>query len=136
MPCIRCGECARVCPALLLPQQLNWQIGNQQWDEASEYGLFDCIECGCCDFVCPSHIPLVEWFRFGKDQIRMLSSERKQAEAAKQKFEAREARLRRSKLERQQRMEEKKRALRDEAKRKRKLAEAVSRSRSRQDKET
>jgi electron transport complex protein RnfC len=135
MPCIRCGECARVCPALLLPQQLNWQIGNQQWDEASEYGLFDCIECGCCDFVCPSHIPLVEWFRFGKDQIRRLSSERKQAETAKQKFEAREARLKRTKWERQQRMEEKKRALRDEAERKRKLAEAVNRSRSRQDKE-
>jgi electron transport complex protein RnfC len=135
MPCIRCGECARVCPALLLPQQLNWQISSQQWDETAKYGLSDCIECGCCDFVCPSHIPLVEWFRFGKDQLRSLAAERKQAEEAKQKFEAREARLARTKLERQQRMDEKKRALRDEAERKRKLAEAVSRSRSRQDKE-
>jgi len=135
MPCIRCGECARVCPALLLPQQLHWQISNQQWDDAGEYGLTDCIECGCCDFVCPSHIPLVEWFRFGKAEISSIASEQAQAGVARQKYEAREARLTREKAERRRRMEEKKHALRDDAQRKKKIAEAISRARSRQDEE-
>jgi electron transport complex protein RnfC len=135
MPCIRCGECARVCPAVLLPQQLHWQIRNQQWDEAAAYGLGDCIECGCCDFICPSHIPLVEWFRYGKGESRLLAAERKQAEAARHRFEARESRLERLKAERRQRMDEKKRAIRDDAEKKKKLAESISRARSRQDRQ-
>ena len=48
MPCIRCGECARVCPAMLLPQALNWSVRNGLWDDTRDLGLSDCIECGCC----------------------------------------------------------------------------------------
>ena len=138
MPCIRCGECARVCPAVLLPQQLDWLIRNEQWDDAADSGLADCIECGCCDFVCPSHIPLVEWFRFGKSELHSLKIERQQAETAKHRYEAREARLLRSKEERRQQMMEKKQALRNEAQKQKQLAEAISRARqdknARQDK--
>jgi len=132
MPCIRCGECARVCPAVLLPQQLDWLIRNQQWDDAADSGLADCIECGCCDVVCPSHIPLVEWFRFGKSELRSLAVERKQAEKAKHRYEARDARLMRIKQERRRRMEEKKRAFKDNAQKQKKLAEAIGRARARQ----
>jgi electron transport complex protein RnfC len=132
MPCIRCGECARVCPAMLLPQQLNWQIGSQQWDAAVDSGLSDCIECGCCDFVCPSHIPLVEWFRFGKSEIKLLQKERHKAAVAKQRFEARETRLARIKQERRQRIEEKKRALGNRRDKQEKIAASIERARKRQ----
>jgi electron transport complex protein RnfC len=132
MPCIRCGECARVCPAQLLPQQIHWQIRNELWDDAQDHGLNDCIECGCCDFVCPSHIPLVEWYRFGKSELLSLETERRQADIARRRHESREFRLERLKRERRQRHQEKKRALRDAAARQEKIAAAVKRVRSRQ----
>jgi electron transport complex protein RnfC len=129
MPCIRCGECARVCPAVLLPQELNWHIRNDLWSGARELGLRDCIECGCCDFVCPSHIPLVEWFRYGKSRLGQIATEQEQADKARQRFEAREARLERLDLERSQRMQEKKRALRNKRQKQEKIAEAIERAR-------
>jgi electron transport complex protein RnfC len=136
MPCIRCGECARVCPSVLLPQELNWSVRNGLWDDAVNLGLSDCIECGCCDFVCPSHIPLTNWFRFGKSEMRVQSAERSQAKAARQRFEAREARLARLKLERQQRIEHKKNALDNDGHKQREIADAIERVRSRQGKDS
>jgi electron transport complex protein RnfC len=131
MPCIRCGECARVCPALLLPQTLQWQIRNELLDDASDFGLDECIECGCCDVVCPSHIPLAEWFRFGKSELRALRSERAQAEKARHRFGAREARLNRLQQDRKQRLDQKKIALGGEAEKKRRIAAALNRVQAR-----
>jgi len=131
LPCIRCGECARVCPALLLPQTLLWQARNELFDDASDFGLGDCIECGCCDLVCPSHIPLVEWFRFGKSEARALAAERARAETARQRFEAREARLQNIKREHQQSLQEKKRNLRGDDGKKEGIAASLSRVRAR-----
>lgn len=133
MPCIRCGECSRVCPAMLLPQELSWSVRNGLWNDARNLGLSDCIECGCCDFVCPSHIPLTEWFRFGKSEIRLLNQERLEAESARQRFEAREARLALLKRDRKQRIADKKRALGNEDDKQEKIAAAIERVRSRQE---
>ena len=133
LPCIRCGECARVCPALLQPQQLVWAVRAGLWDETAEAGLADCIECGCCDFVCPSHIPLVEWFRFGKSELRRLERERRSAEQARRRYEAREARLALQKQERRSRMEAKKRALADDKSKQQGIAAAVERVRKRKE---
>lgn len=92
-PCIRCGDCAAVCPVQLLPQQLFWYACADDEAMLREYGLTDCIECGCCDLVCPSHIPLTYDFRMAKARIRELEDEKARAERARQRFEARNKRI-------------------------------------------
>jgi Na+-translocating ferredoxin:NAD+ oxidoreductase subunit C len=104
--CIRCGECAVACPALLLPQQLFWHAKAEEYDKAASFNLKDCIECGCCSYVCPSDIPLVEYYRVAKSAIRLEAEEKLQAEKAKQRFETRLQRLEDEKLAREAKAKE------------------------------
>jgi electron transport complex protein RnfC len=100
LPCIRCGDCAAVCPVQLLPQQLLAYSRNVEEAQLREFGLLDCIECGCCDLVCPSHIPLTAGFRRSKARLRELADEQARAERARRRFEARNQRLEREQRER------------------------------------
>jgi electron transport complex protein RnfC len=93
MPCIRCGECSQVCPAQLLPQELLNADRRHDMAALIELGLNACIECGCCDYVCPSQILLTDRFVDSKIRLREFQRERDQAERARRRFEAREARL-------------------------------------------
>lgn len=95
MPCIRCGECAEACPASLLPQQLHFFALGQQHEQLKAHNLSDCIECGACAYVCPSSIPLVQYYRAAKAEIRELEQKQQKAEHSKQRFELRQERLRR-----------------------------------------
>ncbi|WKC35721.1 electron transport complex subunit RsxC [Ectopseudomonas chengduensis] len=96
MPCIRCGECAEACPASLLPQQLHFFALGQEHEQLKAHNLFDCIECGACAYVCPSSIPLVQYYRAAKAEIRDLEQKQLKAEHSKQRFEQRQERLRRA----------------------------------------
>jgi electron transport complex protein RnfC len=102
-PCIRCGSCAEVCPADLLPQQLYWYSKNSDLERAQQYHLLDCIECGACAYVCPSNIPLVQYYRYAKGEIREQIAEQQKADKARIRFEARQARLEKEAAEKEAR---------------------------------
>jgi electron transport complex protein RnfC len=91
--CIRCGLCAEACPAELLPQQLYWFARGQEYEKAEHHNLFDCIECGACSFVCPSSIPLVQYYRHAKGEIKQQRADQAKSDQARERFEARQARL-------------------------------------------
>ncbi|QQD17619.1 electron transport complex subunit RsxC [Spongiibacter nanhainus] len=116
--CIRCGMCAEACPVSLLPQQMYWYARSQEYDKLEEHNLFDCIECGACSYACPSHIPLVQYYRAAKGEIRQAEQDRIKAERSKERFEARQARIEKEAAEK----EAKKRARLEAAKAKQNTA--------------
>ncbi len=95
LPCIRCGLCAEACPVELLPQQLHWFAMGKDYAQLQRHDLFDCIECGACAYVCPSSIPLVQYFRAGKAEMRAIEQQHSRAEHSRQRFEHRQERLQR-----------------------------------------
>ncbi len=104
--CIRCSSCSDACPVGLLPQQLYWFARAEDHDKSKEYHLDACIECGVCAYVCPSYIPLIQYFRQEKAKIQEVDQKAKQAEEAKLRFEAREARLNKEKEARTARIQQ------------------------------
>ncbi|MDI9246842.1 electron transport complex subunit RsxC [Marinobacter sp. CHS3-4] len=109
-PCIRCGMCAEACPMELLPQQLFWYSKAGEYEKAEHLNLFDCIECGACSYVCPSSIPLVQYYRAAKGEIRVQQAEHLKADRARERFEARQARLEREQQEKEQRRKDRAKA--------------------------
>jgi Na+-translocating ferredoxin:NAD+ oxidoreductase subunit C len=77
-PCIRCGRCLRACPMFLNPARLARLVRAGRAEEAGSIHLMNCFECASCSYVCPSGIPLVQWMRVGKTELRNL--QRKAAE--------------------------------------------------------
>ncbi|MBK8188513.1 MAG: electron transport complex subunit RsxC [Cellvibrio sp.] len=99
--CIRCGLCAEVCPANLLPQQLFWYAQAEDFDRLESHNLFDCIECGACSYVCPSSIPLVQYYRAAKGSIRQHLIEKEKSDRSRQRFEFRKERLAKEEAEKE-----------------------------------
>ena len=87
-----------------MPQQLYWYARARDFDKAEQYHLFDCIECGCCAYVCPSHIPLVDYYRFAKADIRAQRDAQTKADLARERHEFHLERLERAKREKAEKL--------------------------------
>lgn len=111
MPCIRCNQCAQACPVNLLPQQLYWHARAHDFDKVIEHKLSDCIECGACSYVCPSYIPLVDYFRFAKTEIKSQQEAALKAARSRERFEFNAVRKERIKLARDEKRKKHKEAL-------------------------
>lgn len=70
LPCVRCSSCIDHCPAFLSPTAIARQVKNHHFDALNPLGISACIECGTCSYVCPSHIPLLDYIRHGKIELR------------------------------------------------------------------
>ncbi len=68
--CIRCGRCLRNCPSYLMPLNIVASIKAGDLEGAEEYGVMSCVECGCCSYGCPAGIPLVQYIKMAKGDIR------------------------------------------------------------------
>lgn len=115
--CIRCGLCSEACPASLLPQQLFWYAQAEDADRLQAHNLFDCIECGACSYVCPSKIPLVQYYRAAKGNIRQQVADKEKADRSRQRFEFRQSRIEKEEAEKEAKRIARKKAA-DEAKQK------------------
>src|SRR5690554_662387 len=115
--CIRCGLCAEACPASLLPQQLYWYAMAEDHEKLDSHNLFDCIECGACSYVCPSNIPLVQYYRSAKGDIRQQQQEKDKSARARRRFEFRQERIAKEEAEKEAKRAARKLAA-EEAKRK------------------
>lgn len=133
-PCIRCGQCVEVCPQGLFPQLLNDHARTQRLTALNELQLLACIECACCDHACPSQIPLTQNFKAAKRDLRRHLEDEQMAASARQRFEARQERLKREQSERESEVLERKSAL--DRERKPKIQEALARARLKKEQRT
>lgn len=87
-PCIRCADCAEVCPQRLQPQLLWAAQRGDRLATLRQLALNDCIECGACDQVCPSRLPLASRFAAAKQRLAQDDAAQRQAAAARSRHAA------------------------------------------------
>ncbi len=73
--CLRCAKCVSVCPMHLQPLYMYRYAKVRRVDQLERLNLTDCIECGSCSFTCPGKLPLVEYFRKGKQLLKEAKSQ-------------------------------------------------------------
>ncbi len=77
-PCIRCSRCVDNCPLHLSPTKIAHAVKFRDYDLANQYDMNACCECGCCSYVCPAGIPLAQYIRAGKNQVRAIAARKQE----------------------------------------------------------
>ncbi|MDR1694310.1 MAG: electron transport complex subunit RsxC [Lactobacillaceae bacterium] len=69
-PCIRCGRCSQNCPVHLQPFEIADRLKIGDTPKLYKLRPSDCINCGICSYLCPAKIPLLDFIKMAKEQIR------------------------------------------------------------------
>ncbi|MBS6194962.1 MAG: electron transport complex subunit RsxC [Clostridiales bacterium] len=75
-PCIRCGGCENVCPAGLVPYQIEFAFLEEDYDLCESLCASECIACGCCSYTCPAKRELAVRTRMARDIVKQRMRER------------------------------------------------------------
>lgn len=75
-PCIRCAGCAKVCPAGLVPYQIEFAYMEEDYDLCESLYASECIACGCCSYICPAKRELSVRTRMARDMVKQRMRER------------------------------------------------------------
>lgn len=75
-PCIRCGECERVCPAGLAPYKIDFAEIEGDINLCEKLYATECISCGSCSYVCPAKRELAYRITKAKNEIFRIRRER------------------------------------------------------------
>ena len=68
--CIRCGKCVEACPVGLMPFAIASQVRDGDYHEMKKLHVLDCIECGSRAYICPARIPLLDYCKLGKYELK------------------------------------------------------------------
>ena len=70
-PCVNCGECVRTCPADIQVNLLVRFLEAGQYEEGADYyDLLSCVDCGLCSYVCISKIPIFQYIKLAKYELK------------------------------------------------------------------
>lgn len=75
-PCIRCAGCSNVCPAGLIPCQIEFAWLEEDYDLCEKLYASECIACGCCSYICPARRELAQRVRMARDLVKQRRRER------------------------------------------------------------
>lgn len=68
--CIRCGKCVDACPVGLMPFAIAVRVRDNDYHEMKKLHVADCVECGSCAYICPARIPLLDYCKLGKYELK------------------------------------------------------------------
>ena len=80
-PCMRCGGCEQVCPAGLIPYQIDFAYQEEDFDLCESLHASECIACGCCSYTCPAKRELSLRTRLARDTVKQRMRERAEKKA-------------------------------------------------------
>lgn len=80
-PCMRCGGCEQVCPAGLVPYQIDFAYQEEDFDLCESLHASECIACGCCSYTCPAKRELSLRTRLARDTVKQRMRERAEKKA-------------------------------------------------------